>query len=168
MGTLVGAEADGPPFTLTGSRLYCGFYLNELLVRLLPRHDPYPALQGHYRAAVGGLAAGEPVDVCLRLFEMRLLAALGYGLALALDSGAAVDPDREYYYVQEQGPQLTVPASAPFVTVQGATLLALQGMDLTAPAVQAEAKRLLRFALAPYLGERPLASRALFSKVLLR
>ena len=56
---LTGAEPDGASVDLVGSSLYCGFYLNELLMRLLHRHDPHEALYDRYNQALLGLC-GEP------------------------------------------------------------------------------------------------------------
>ncbi len=60
------------------------FYLNELLLKLTTRHDPMPELFEDYRRALGGLRGGAAVEAALRVFEKRLLEALGYGLDLSL------------------------------------------------------------------------------------
>ena len=74
------------PPRLPGSVLYSGFYLNELLMRLLQRNDPHPELFAAYGQALHGLQT-EPQRP-LRLFEKHLLEALGYGLLLDHDAGS--------------------------------------------------------------------------------
>lgn len=165
---LTGAEADGPSIELVGRALYCGFYLNELLVRLLHRHDPHEALYDRYRQAVEGLRDHISQEAVLRIFEKHLLRELGYGLLLERESGdrAPIDPAAVYDYVLEQGPvrvrhpELAVRFQG--VRVRGASLLALAGECLEKPAALRDAKALMRAALAPHLGDRPLQSRRLF------
>ena len=55
----------------------CGFYLNELVLRLLPRDDPHEALFDAYGEALSGLSLPADPSVVLRGFEKRLLAELG-------------------------------------------------------------------------------------------
>lgn len=163
--TLGRAEAAGVALALSGDHLYCGFYLNELLMRLLARDDPQEDLFAYYLAALQGLAAGQAVDPVLRRFELRLLQVLGYGLVLdrEADSGLAVESGGRYDYIPERGLQ----AVADGVREQGfcgETLLRLATeQDLDGDQIR-EARRLLRAALAPHLGPRPLASRELFRR----
>ena len=80
---LIGAEPDPqamPVKALSPGHLMPAFYLNELLLALTARHDPHPALFDHYSLALSQLRAGAPLERELRLFEKRLLDALGYGL----------------------------------------------------------------------------------------
>ncbi|QKT02397.1 DNA repair protein RecO [Ectothiorhodospiraceae bacterium 2226] len=166
LGTLTGAEPAGAPLRLPPRVLPSGFYLNELLVRLLRRHDPHEGLFAAYTRALAALAHndGEPA---LRLFERDLLDALGYGLLLDREAhgGVPLSPSERYCYHLELGPLPAVagaPAAGPIV--QGATLLALARGELEDSAVLQEAKQLLRAALAPYLGGRPLQSRRLLRR----
>jgi DNA repair protein RecO (recombination protein O) len=151
-------EADGVVCALQGEALYCGLYLNEMLVRLLHRDDPQPELLVVYEAALRLLAqADTPVDVVLRHFEFRLLDAMGY--ALALDRDSADQPlldDQRYRFFPDQG----------FVAdVSGRYRGDILG-DIAAGHWHDEARRqardLMREALAPHLGDRPLVSRTLF------
>ena len=70
---------------LQGQMLFCGMYLNELLVRLLPLDDPQPQLFEHYTLSVQGLSHGLPMQPLLRSFEWRLLEQLGYGFSFTED-----------------------------------------------------------------------------------
>ena len=163
--TLTRIEAAGNAFALGGPALPCGFYLNEVLMRLLGRNDPQDHIFAFYHAALGQLAAGEHLDSALRRFELRLLDGLGYAPSLAsvVDDGGAVRPDRHYVVEPGRG---TRPAAAevPGERVSGATLLTLaRGDALTADQVH-EARALLRRLLEPHLGTKPLKSRELFRR----
>ncbi|MEO8739468.1 MAG: DNA repair protein RecO [Casimicrobiaceae bacterium] len=160
--TLLRAEWRGGLPLVSGSALLCGFYLNELLLKLLAREDAHPRLFGDYADALGRLAGGADQAAVLRQFELRLLTELGYALPLTheADTGAPVDPEARYYYAFERGPRLTV--SEPgrrYPQVRGATLLALAGQDFAAADAAAEAKRLMREVLDHYLEQRAIFSR---------
>jgi len=73
-----------------------------------------------------------------------------------------LDPAGLYCYHLEQGPLQALPGSTDCLTVHGATLLALDAGQAEGEECHNEAKRLMRTALQPYLGNRPLASRELF------
>lgn len=157
--TLIQVEADGPAPVLTGRPLYCGFYLNELIMRLLARNDPHESLYDHYRAALNGLADGLAENLLLRRFEVRLLEQTGYAMILDRDveSGLPIDGAGRYRYVPDRGP-LACLNGDPGFHVAGDTLL-----DLAAGrAAGREARELMRRVLATHLGDRPLKSRELF------
>lgn len=84
--TLKGAEWVGGHIMPTGDALLAGIYLNELLLRLLAREDPYPALFDAYRGVVRVLASahGDALEPVLRSFELLLLREIG--LLPALDA----------------------------------------------------------------------------------
>lgn len=79
VGTLRTAEWAGGPAMLRGSALLAGFYLNELLLKGLLRHDPHPVLYDLYAATLPALQADDEVhaQAALRAFELRLLRELG-------------------------------------------------------------------------------------------
>jgi DNA repair protein RecO (recombination protein O) len=153
--------AEGRPL-LQGERLYCGFYLNELLLRLLPRDDPHPLLFQRYAETLAALAEGIAADR-LRRFEVTLLQELGYGAPMHLEAGdgSAVVAEAHYHYHLEQGPARSADPATD--TVAGATLLALAGeRPFTDDTRRREARDLMRRLLDHYLGGRPLKSRELF------
>ena len=167
--TLVKAEWCGGMPLPVGAALLCGFYLNELLLKLLPRDDPHPALWLAYQSALHGLtqtgAAAAQAEI-LRRFELRLLAELGYALSLTheADTGMPVDPGQRYHYAFDRGPQRWVaePGASPhgrWPMVRGATLIALATERYPDADVAAEAKRLMRSVLDHYLEERRIFSR---------
>lgn len=179
LGNLIEAESAGPTWQLTGSSLYCGMYANELIGRLLQRDDPNPDAFDAYQEILAGLAhsndhAAEQ-EPMLRVFELKLLASMGYGLVLnrLSDADDALRPEQDYGYDPDSGPCLHC-SDAP-VRVSGNCLIALDralganGSEASAylsaapPACLAQAKRLLRVCLSVHLGSKPLASRKLFS-----
>ena len=101
-----------------GRALLCGYYLNELLINLLPREDAHEQLFEHYSATLQALSSSETQDAAffsaaLRRFEKRLLGELGYGLMLAHDTaGQAIAPDNRYLYEMESGPRVIADSSA--------------------------------------------------------
>ncbi len=165
--TLMSVEARDDGVRLSGQALYCGFYLNELLMRLLQRGDPHEDLFSDYQTALTELSACVDIEPCLRRFEMRLLAGLGYGLCLDTEavSGEAVRPDRYYRYEIEKGAVIQKAGARSAEDIQGKTLLALARGHGLAGAEQKEARRLMRRILSHYLGHRPLKSRELFRPV---
>lgn len=164
--TLTRAEAAGRPLVLAGTALYCGLYLNELLLRLLGRDDPHEDLFPDYQLALDALSRNDAIQTRLRQFELRLLAAIGYQMILdrEADGGNPVRPDGRYRYVSARGLVPVSPAAAGEGVVGGETLrLLLDGEALSGERAR-EARDLMRVALAPYLGDRPLKSRALFRR----
>ncbi|MBI5271104.1 MAG: DNA repair protein RecO [Burkholderiales bacterium] len=77
--TLRGAEWAGGGPMLGGAALFSGFYLNELLMKLLARHDAHPRLFDAYAATLPALAAGHDAlsQAALRAFELVLLQEIG-------------------------------------------------------------------------------------------
>lgn len=163
LGTLIAAEASRPAFSLSGIALYCGFYLNELLYRLLRRNDPHPKLYCEYLQTLSELSGACDPEGCLRRFEVRFLGEIGYGLILdhEVKYGAAIDPAACYRYDPERGPVLDEQG-----WLHGETLLALQQERLESPVVRREAKRLLRQLIDYRLEGRVLESRLLFRRSL--
>ena len=163
--TLVKAEWRGGMPLPVGAALLCAFYLNELVLKLVPREDPHPALFAAYDDALAALTAtaspGAQATV-LRRFELRLLAELGYGLTLTreADTGKPVDPGQRYHYAFDRGPQrLAAEPAAPGPVVRGAALLALAEEQYPDAETAAEAKRLMRLVLDHYLEARAIVSR---------
>lgn len=150
---------------LAGTALYSGFYLNELLLRLLQRHDPHPELFAVYDAALRGLRHESQRP--LRLFEKHLLDALGYGLLLdhEADSGEPVSAEADYVYALESGPRRCAAADARGLMLSGRSLLSLAAEELADAQSLADSKRLLRAALDLYLGGRELKTREVFAAI---
>jgi len=162
--TLVAAEPVTVASAFTGEALYCGLYLNELLLRLLHRHDPHENLFQSYAETLTHLGRTGSREAVLRVFEKRLLEDIGYGLVLTRDGidGSPVHPDREYCYAPERGPLPAHLGCEDGIRIAGRSLLSLASEELGDPDTLRDAKRLLRGLLARQLGNRPLMSRQLF------
>ena len=162
--TLTSAEPAGAAPAIAGEVLFCGLYLNELLLRLLHRHDPHERLFENYSEALGRLGEGMDTEAALRVFEKRLLEDIGFGLVLDHDvqDGAPIQPEHLYRYSPERGPVIAHAADGEGIAVQGASLLALAREHLDDANALREVKHLMRALLARHLGERPLTSRDLF------
>lgn len=152
LGTLTAVEAAGSALPLPGETVFSGWYLNELLLRLLQRHDAHPEVFDAYGFALGALSMA--IEPALRVFESRLLAELGFGLDLPED----IDPQQHYRYEPERG-AFAVDAEDGNA-VPGEALIALRDEALERPEHLRLARELLKSALAPHLGARPLASAA--------
>jgi DNA repair protein RecO (recombination protein O) len=158
--TLTAAEWIGGLPPLEKSALLCGFYLNELLVKLLARDDPHPALFDHYVATLNQLAHDEPAPIVLRKFELALLKETGVGGNLARDaqSGSPVDPGGVDVVDPERGPRPVLPSDN-WPSVSGKTLLDMERGDYGDANTQLQSKFLMRFLLAHHLGGAPLNTR---------
>ena len=149
---------------LQGDALMCGFYLNELLLRLLPREDAHEALFDEYTQTLKllSLAPDDSANI-LRRFELRLLQALGYAVPLTHNiRDEAVIAIAQYYYVPEVGP---VSSKHDYqengVQLLGKTLLDMAQDDYADLQTQQQSKQLMRLLLAHYLGDKPLHTRQL-------
>lgn len=167
--TLTGVESEGWRAPPTGHALLAGFYCSELILRLLGRDDPNPGAYAAYERVLAALAGGAGGhEGALRAFELQLLSALGYEPPLTVDiaSGEPVRGDIDYDYLPEQGPAAAGAVRAEgTVRVPGAHLLALAAGELDDPGVQRSARRVLRAALQPHLGARPLRSREIYREM---
>lgn len=177
--TLTGIEAAGAPVFLNGNILYSGFYINELLMRLLLPMDAHPAIYAAYQRAlaeltalnsVGADTADLPLEPVLREFELALLEALGYGLEFCVDgeSGAPIARDSLYYFAPESGficCDGDIYRQRQPGVFSGELLYRIGQREFSTIEVRRAAKQLLRLALKPLLGTKPLKSRELFRPV---
>ncbi|MGV3654614.1 MAG: DNA repair protein RecO [Noviherbaspirillum sp.] len=158
--TLTSAEWVGGLLPLEKSALLCGFYLNELLVKLLARDDPHPTLFEHYVATLNELGHNEPAPIVLRKFELALLKETGVAgdITLCAGTGQPVEPGRMYVVDPERGPREARPSDT-WPQVAGKTLLDMEREDYADPVTQSQSKFLMRFLLAHHLGGVPLNTR---------
>jgi DNA repair protein RecO (recombination protein O) len=150
---------------LTGDALYEGLYLNELLLRLLRDDDPHPVLFAGYEHTLDRLAEGAD-ETALRMFERRVLKECGYEVTFGADAqtGEAVRCGRGYRFVPDVGFHAVDEAVDDRLVFGGATLRAIDADDYSDDTVRRSAKQIMRRALAPHLGDRPIGSRALFRR----
>ena len=160
LGTLTGAEMHGAPLRLSGDALLSGYYVNELLLHFLHRHDPQPEIFDIYVRAIEALGAAEEVAPCLRQFEIELLGALGYALNLDHEANThePLQADLSYEYRFEQG-AVSVARSEGQLVFAGAVLTAIAEQRFEEPDVLRAANRLLRQVINFHLGGKELKSR---------
>lgn len=166
--TLTGRDCATSVSMLQGKALYIGFYINELLIRLMPEHIPHQNLFDQYARLLALLGYDADPEPELRIFELRLLDEMGCGINFYADQcdGSAIASDIDYLFHPGEGfLRLEKRAGQPVKDVfSGTDLLAIAGHQFTSPAVRQSAKRLIRSALAQHLGAKPLYSRALFAE----
>ena len=165
--TLIGAEWVGGMLPLEKTALLCGFYLNELLVKLVARDDPHPALFDHYVSTLNQLAHNEPAAIVLRKFERALLKETGVAadLTVCTSTRAPVEANAEYVVDPERGPR-PARASDQAPSVCGKTLIDMEREDYLDPVTQLQSKQLMRFLLAHHLGGQPLNTRQILIDLL--
>ena len=157
---LTAAEIAGPSVRLSGKQLYCGLYINELVLKLTARDDPSSGLYDDYVNALIGLEQATPSGSVLRRFEVRLLHHLGHALVLDRDvNGSAIDPKSRYGYAVESGPERSEQSDAPF---SGGLFYALAAGQFDDSQIQREARVFMRLVLDHYLNGKPIRSRDLF------
>ena len=171
--TLKTAEPTVAATPLAGANLMSAFYLNELLLKLTTREDPHEGLFAAYDAAISKLRAlsriasrgPSAVEPILRRFELALMQELGYAVELSRDvSGAAIEAERDYWYVVERGPMPAphegeAPANA--VKLRGLTLQHLERGQFDDALTIAQAKQLMRSLIQHSLNGQELATRTL-------
>lgn len=149
---------------LTGTALYCGLYMNELLGLLLPDHEPCMALFNQYQHSLTALAQEQLPDPWLRLFEGQLLHTLGYGVVWHQDSQARpIHPLSYYQFKPRQGFELVGQQAQHF---SGADLLAIH-QGSRDPLHWRMIRNIMRAAFDDIL-PRPLVSRELLASHLLQ
>jgi DNA repair protein RecO (recombination protein O) len=165
---LRGAEWAGGTAMLRGAALFSGFYANELLMKLLARHDAHPVLFDAYAHTLASLGAAEDVQVqaALRAFELTLLKEVGVLPDLSL-STLTLQPVREeerYALLPDAG----VGAARGEADIGGAALIGLQAalvhgsmpaLQHACAAVLPELKAVLRSLLHYHLGTPALRTR---------
>jgi DNA repair protein RecO (recombination protein O) len=151
LGRLLQAEQVDVAPVLQGDTLLAAFYLNELLLRLLPRQDDAAAVYERYGEVRAELAGDAPLAWTLRRFERDLLELMGYGLPLdQTDDGEPLDPAARYLLDGERGPLRDHQHARG--SVSGAALLALAADRLPPPEQLAELRAAMRGILQGHLG----------------
>lgn len=161
--TLNTVELNGMPIQLNQKPLFCGFYLNELLIRLLHKEDAHPTLFDLYHQTLCRLEKNDSIAIVLRLFEKKLLDELGYGLPLKQDAKTRekIQSNCFYQYEHQHGFILCEQHNAQNVFL-GSDLIAIDQENLDDDTILQTAKRLTRTAIQHLLGNKPLHSRDFF------
>ena len=170
LGRLTGVEAAGPALELLGDNLFAGFYVNELVLRLMARGDVNEAAYSCYSRCLAALATASTTARTVRLFESRLLRTLGYGVELQhdMDTGNPIRPDGRYRFRPEHGFSPCGETGAAAESYSGDELISLREERLEDARSLRAAKRLLTQSLNIYLGDRPLRTRAILEDVIAR
>jgi DNA repair protein RecO (recombination protein O) len=160
--TLAAAEWVEAHIPLRGIALLCGFYLNELLLKLLAREDAHERLYDVYRALLPQLSQSANVEPLLRGFELALLRELGYALNLVrtADTGESLLAQQHYGFSIERGP-LAHAAGEDTVKFLGKTFLDMDSADYSDPVTSLQSKQLMRAAISHHLNGQPLHTRQL-------
>ena len=163
--TLVRAERSGSAHVLGGVAMMCGYYVNELVLKLLHRDDPHERLFDDYATALHGLAAGADSAAVLRRFELALLREIGYAVELERDAdrGTPLVAEERYTYFPERGPAMLQGAvdMPGALELHGKTLLDMARGDFADPVTAAESKLLMRWLIGQHLDQRTLNTRQL-------
>jgi DNA repair protein RecO (recombination protein O) len=156
MAQLLSVETLGHPLYLQGDALRSGLYVNELLARMIERHDPHPEVFQRYAQLLTELG-DTALAWNLRRFERDLLAELGFGLHLTHDAqfGHEIDPDADYEYRLELGPW-RCGALRPALSVRGSALIALAQDQPPSASDLAGLRMLMRSIIQHHLGGREL------------
>jgi DNA repair protein RecO (recombination protein O) len=160
LGRLTHVEADSNSLDIRGDALLAAFYLNELLLRLVPSGDHNDEIISCYSSCLDQLAGTRNAARALRLFELELLDALGYRIDLDQDfrTGKPIEPECDYIFEHEGGLTASHTHST-METFSGMDLISLRERRLDESASLSSAKRLLGGILKVHLGGRPLKTR---------
>ncbi|GJM05191.1 MAG: DNA repair protein RecO [marine bacterium B5-7] len=166
LGTLVDVELATIMTSMSPKQMMTGFYMNEIILRLLHKHESHPELFDSYQSTVKELSNNNTDQVLIRYFEKVLLQTLGYGVIFDqdLNTGSEIVAEVDYYYKLDFGPTSNNQDNRMGIPVSGRTLIGLNNETLADAKNKNEAKMLLRSLLNQYLGEKPLASRALYQE----
>jgi len=152
--TLTRAESVGASHLFSPYQLCCGLYINELLLRVLHKEDAHRELYLAYEELLAQFRESQNIEIALRIFEKHLLQDMGYGFAfekIIISNYYIFRPSEGFVQVTEKSPE----------SFSGESLLALANHAIEEKHLN-ELKRLMRQALSPLIGEKPLRSRELF------
>ena len=163
--TLHSIEWSSALISLEGDALVCGFYMNELLLRLLPREDAHEKLFEYYSESISQLSTGMELAVTLRQFELRLLQECGYQVPLDRDiNGNVIEQGANYFYEVGYGPS-KVKKKVSDIMLRGKTLIDMATNRYDDATTLKQSKQLMRHLIAFYLGDKPLNSKKLFNEL---
>lgn len=166
--TLTDVDTESSEAMLSGCCVAGGFYINELLMHFLVRHDPHEYLFDAYRQCLLQLKHKKQIEEPLRLFEKKFLEELGYGLQLDAEvtTGDPIDAQQLYDFRLEQGPTLvSSQVEVQGIPIHGVSLMALANNDISDTNVRHEVKRLMRYVIGHLLGGKKINSRSMFANV---
>ena len=156
-------ELDLPTIQLNGLSLYCGFYVNELIVYFLHKDDPHPEVFNQYLQCLVMLGDSNDIEQTLRFFELNLMETIGYGVQLNRDANndTEINPTTKYSFRGEKGM-----VESPDGYICGVTLLAMDAREALDKQALYEAKQLMRRIIDFQLQGKKLKSRAVLAKII--
>ena len=163
MKTLTQIDSNFLSQSVKGSHdLYTYLYVNELMMRLLPKGLPNQELYNLYQNFVELARADAISELDLRVFELDLLDVLGYGINFDTDSkeNSEFKDSIIYSYMPEKGfhnaGDVEGFSSKEIAAIKNRTL---EGID------KLKLKQLLQVAISSCLDGRELSSRDFFKKI---
>jgi len=150
-------------YPLTQLAMYCGFYVNELLQKVLHKSDPHPRLFSRYLTCLTELSRPDLLEESLRYFELDLLAETGYGAELGFDNQRKIQVQAHLRYNFSADAGMF---EDPNGIVSGLTLQTLAARQSLAADTLCEAKQLLRKMLDLSLHGRTLNSREVLTNII--
>ncbi len=165
--TLTGAEANLIVPQIDQQSWLCASYMNELLIKLMHRHDPHEKLFNNYGLALQSLRDGQSRQIVLRIFEKQLLSEIGYGLLLERDTAnQKISAEKTYHYYPNQGPTLVDRNHTGSVwLIKGSTLIALDNEVFNNAQEIEQSKHLMRALLNQSMQGRDLKSRLVLQNI---
>ena len=153
--TLYNVEWSSKYLGLKNQGLICGFYMNELIMKLLPKDESSNDFFNFYHQHIEELSLTTSYESLLRVFELKLLDELGYKVKLDQDENGY------YYYEAEYGASLP-DASTNGVKIIGQTLIDMHNNDYSHLNTLKESKLLMRYLMRSYTGYDLVKSKELF------
>jgi DNA repair protein RecO (recombination protein O) len=147
------------------SRVPSGYYMNELILKLLHRHDPHELLYDKYETSVFQLLNKDEPLAVLRVFEKHLLREIGFGLVLDHDveTGEALVKEGSYQYLPQKGP--VAADSNQSGTVFGSTLIALEEEEFFTGREHRQARQLTKALIDIQLNGKELRTRRILREM---
>lgn len=154
-------EIEQTGMRLTGDALWCGWYINELLMYLLSPNEAHAEIYDLYVETLNALAHANDnasLQMILRRFEWTLLQALGLGITLLDEANGKGPVVKNCFYQCVPGLGLVESPQG----ISGGAILAFAEGEWADQAVLHMAKRLTRLLIDAALEGRPLKTRTLF------
>lgn len=155
---------DSRPLSIPADCYLALFYINELLLYLLPKQDEYRGIFHRYQSLLLQMDS-QHMEALLRGFELYLLTQLGLMPTLLCESahGQILDPVRNYCVDQSLGVRPALDGENN--TFSGAELVAIQRQKFDSSAILLSARRLLRQIIDFNLQGRTLQSRKIYQQI---
>jgi len=157
LGVLTAIEANHLWQQPVGFAWFVANYINEMLIKLLPKFESVPELYEHYVMTLNKLSQAEDYALQLVLFEKTLLESLGYGIDMVHEARnqALIKHELQYEFNPQSG-FLECDSDVPH-NISGRTIIAFARQDdeyLASNVIELEAiKRIIRISLKYQLGD---------------